>query len=504
MIDFVKEIFGPIVELLWEATEPIHQIALYIAGGLLLGALLIRVFVPVGVRFFTRLKDKNTKDQQRVKAVLLAHEGLCELYAPAKNYTRDRGEDEKFRKRAWLSPYPRAVKASYKRNRVSKTEVLEARKQVKDASRYIDIKGDDPEHYEIALQLDGRDPDTFRHMTGRLKSQLGLHSLEEKPTRDPYVITFIAHETEPRDMLAEQKTGGEFFTEHPATTPNKIPLAVKENGQPWSLSTHHTLIYGMTGSGKGSVIHGVITQLAPYVEEGRCQLWGIDPKASELRPYQESRLFTAIVYETEDAQRLIEELYRTMKTRSKNKKVDLKHAELGRSLNATKATPMIVLIVDEMLSLLSSIKSKGKAGTKTLGLLTEILAQGRSLGIYVIGATQAVDTELLGRMRQNFANAIILKQESEYYNDLFLGEGAKEKGFNSTEIPASNKANDYAYAGIGYVKEETGDPVRVRFAYSSDRDIADLCQRFIPDDEWDSRQEVLADYEGLPDITEFE
>ncbi|MDU4921824.1 MAG: FtsK/SpoIIIE domain-containing protein, partial [Cutibacterium avidum] len=332
----------------------------------------------------------------------------------------------------------------------------------------------------------------------------GLHSLEEKPTRDPYVITFIAHETEPRDMLAEQKTGGEFFTEHPATTPNKIPLAVKENGQPWSLSTHHTLIYGMTGSGKGSVIHGVITQLAPYVEEGRCQLWGIDPKASELRPYQESRLFTAIVYETEDAQRLIEELYRTMKTRSKNKKVDLKHAELGRSLNATKATPMIVLIVDEMLSLLSSIKSKGKAGTKTLGLLTEILAQGRSLGIYVIGATQAVDTELLGRMRQNFANAIILKQESEYYNDLFLGEGAKEKGFNSTEIPASNKANDYAYAGIGYVKEETGDPVRVRFAYSSDRDIADLCQRFIPDDEWDSRQEVLADYEGLPDITEFE
>ena len=47
MIDFVKEIFGPIVELLWEATEPIHQIALYIAGGLLLGALLILSLIHI-------------------------------------------------------------------------------------------------------------------------------------------------------------------------------------------------------------------------------------------------------------------------------------------------------------------------------------------------------------------------------------------------------------------------------------------------------------------------
>ena len=73
-----------------------------------------------------------------------------------------------------------------------------------------------------------------------------------------------------------------------------------------------------------------------------------------------------------------------------------------------------------------------------------ILAKGRSLGYFVVGATQALDTELLGRMRNNFANIVLLRQESVHFNDLFLGEGARERGFDSTAIPASNKTNGYA------------------------------------------------------------
>lgn len=159
-----------------------------------------------------------------------------------------------------------------------------------------------------------------------------------------------------------------------------------------------------------------------------------------------------------------------------------------------------------------AIYSLGKPGAATMTLLTEILAQGRSLNVFVIGATQAVDTELLGRMRVNFANIMLLRQESAYYNDLFLGEKAKERGFDSTGIPMSSKANGYAYAGIGYVKEDTGEPVKVRFAYSSDEDLAELIQRYPKDDfgasdgfdtinsEPDKNEEATEQNNTLPDL----
>src|SRR5699024_5016294 len=205
---------------------------------------------------------------------------------------------------------------------------------------------------------------------------------------------------------------------------------------------------------------------------------GIDPKASELRPYMEPSLFEEVVSENDEAQEIISQLHGVMKERARTKTVDLKNANLGRSLDATRETPMIMLVIDEMLSLLIALKGLGRPGAATMTLLTEILAQGRSLNVFVIGATQAVDKELLGRMRVNFANMILLRQESPYNNDLFLGEGAKERGYDSTAIPMSSKANGYAYAGIGYVKEDTGAPVKVRFAYSSDEDLAELIQEF--------------------------
>lgn len=470
---------------IWDAIYP--HLPLIITTVVTVG-LTIRLGVAYLIREFARLRSRSSRQHFKAKSVLLAHSGLTELYAPAKLHTvqvDEADEDKKPMRLAWLSPYPRAVKASFKNNRVPKSERLNAKSQIREAAKFITVSplpdslggiGEADEHYLITLKLDGKDPDTFRRMTARLAGQLGLHSLEEVELADPYSISFIAHETEAQDPLVNQKAGLEFFEQNPARKPYSLPLAIKKDGTPWSLPTHHTLIFGMTGSGKGSPIHGLIRQLTPFIDAGVCQLYGIDPKASELRPYENTSLFKDIAYETQDSQELIAQLHRMMKRRGKEKTVNLETAELGRSLDATRKTPMIVLVVDELLSLLIALKAMGKSGAGTTTLLTEILAQGRSLGIFIIGATQAADTELLGRMRVNFANTIILRQESAYFNDMFLGEKAKEHGFDSTAIPLSNKANGYAYAGIGYVKEEGGNPVKVRFAYSSDRDIADLCQ----------------------------
>lgn len=450
-----------------------------------------------------------------IEGELLANKYIVEAHTDTAAFIRPREPKEFTYSPAWLSPYPRAVRALAKANRgQSRGKVYQVKQQIAEAAKDIIVK-DLPEsqsvveqeesapehetpkqkqkreqktecrlranHFRIDIMLNGRDPGEVRKLEGKIASQLGLHSLQEFPSGNNFYLSYAAHRTEPLDVLTAHKAGIEFFEEHVASAPYLLPLALRQNGKPWYLPMHHTLIYGMTGSGKGSPLNGMIRQFAPFVNNGTVQLFGIDPKASELKPYEHSTLFKDVVYENADAQEVIRHIHALMKRRAKSKKVDVANADLGRSLEATRENPMIVLMIDEFLSLLIAFKGMRQEGAASMTLLTEILAQGRSLGIYVVAATQEVDKELLGRMRGNFANVIILRQLSEYFNDLYLGEGARSMGFDSTKIPLSTKANGYAYAGIGYVKEETGAPVKVRFAYSSDEDISALIKENLKD-----------------------
>ncbi|MGP5031430.1 FtsK/SpoIIIE domain-containing protein [Glutamicibacter arilaitensis] len=490
-----------IIETLKELAQPLVENLPIILTALIVVALSFRFGLSWFIKRHQRWKNYREKRGWKpanwfraepkahfeAESILLANDSIREIYAPSSTYTRDLREKESPWEWAWLSPYPRAVRSSIKRNRgMTKGKKLDARKQIAEASKHIIVLelpaterviGNPAEHFRIDLTLDGRDPDEYRRLTGKIAAQLGLHSIKEIENMDNFKISFAAHKTEPIDPLTEQKVGASFFEENPAKTPYLVPLALRENGKPYSLAMHHTLIYGMTGAGKSSPLNGLICQYSLMVIAGTAKFYGIDPKMSEFRPLEESCLFEDLAYENTDAVEIIAEVHRLMKHRAKTKKVDVENADLGRSLEASRENPMILLFIDEMLSLLIALKEMGREGKGSITLLTEILAQGRSLGVYVIGATQEVDKELFGRMRGNFANVILLRQTSEYFNDLFLGEGARSKGYDSTAIPLSTKANGYAFAGIGYAKEETGKPVKVRFAYSSDEDIANLIKK---------------------------
>jgi len=448
-----------------------------------------------------------------IEMAMLANKGIVDSAADPSAYIVPSDQKDARWKPAWLSAWPRSVRAMIKAHTgAARGKKYLAHQHVAEAAKYYIVQ-DLPEshrvvelepevvpenetprqkqrrekreqrnlranHFRIDIKLNGRDHAEVRRLEGKIVSQLGLHSLQEIETEDNYTLSYAAHRTAPGDPLMKLKAGVEFFKDSPAKVAHLIPLAIRESGKLWALAMHHLLIIGMTGSGKGSPLNGIIRQLAIFVDRGTAVFYGIDPKASELRPYEESRLFKELVYENSGACDVIAEVHKVMKHRAKNKRVDVENADLGRSLDASKENPMVVLFIDEFLSLLIALQAMGKDGKAAVTLLVEILAQGRSLGVFVVAATQEADKDLLGRMRGNFANIILLKQNSEYFNDFFLGDGARAAGYDSTAIPLSTKANGYAYAGIGYVKEETGKPVKVRFAYSSDQDIADLIKEY--------------------------
>ncbi len=461
------------------------------------GAVAVRLYLPkLIVKNELRKMLEEERQEYAIKAELLESSEVVELLAPANEHQvpidRDGDNPRKPRQQAaWLSPYPAAVKAANSRRKDEPKRgknLTLTRKQIAAAASKVSVEimsdalqpaNAGPEHFFITFRLQGMTEQKISAVLPHVKSQLGLHSILPANATDYRSLRFEAHTVKPVDRLTKEKQGLNFFEAHPATDLASIPLAVTSTGEVWEYPMHHGIILGVTGSGKGSPLQALIRQLAPAVNDGRAKLFGIDPKNIELKAYGKSSLFESLVLgQTEERVReaieLIQAVYDLMMKRGEELEVDLESGDLARSLDFTTETPLVVFFIDEFLSLILALLDLGKEGKRAVTLLTTILAQGRSLGFAVIVATQEADKELFGRMRGNFANAIVLRQPSDWFNKLFLGDESTANGFDSTKIAPANKANKYATAGIGYVKEETGDPVRVRFAYSSDRDVADL------------------------------
>lgn len=445
----------------------------------------IRLLTPKLLRWIAvrRLPagDRELFDQ---KQALLMNKELVEFLAPSKGFQRKITQDEKRRKQVpWVSAYPLAVKAAQRRHKHdSKRVVTLVRSQIHEAARYVSVAALPDEaqpanagtdHFAVRFSLNGQPKDRVRSLAPVVESQLKLHSLDLADSPDWSSVEFHAHLSVPEDRLTAMGAGVEFYDEHPAERPTKLPLAVKVDGSAWSMPVAHSIVFGSSGSGKGSVLQGVVRQIAPYVNEGHARIWGIDDKNSEFAPLALSTLFDRYAHETEDAEKLIHEFHDAMMERNANKRIDLVNAKLGRSVDFTRETPLNLLMIDELFSLIIALRGT-RSGKVALDKLFRIFAKGRSIGFVVMGATQVADKEVLSYIKVNIANWVVLRIDSGYFNDQFLGEGAKAAGFDATAIPTADISNGYRTAGIAYVKEDGGQPARVRFAYMDDRAVADL------------------------------
>ncbi|TFC09874.1 AAA family ATPase [Cryobacterium algoritolerans] len=285
--------------------------------------------------------------------------------------------------------------------------------------------------------------------------EIRVEQLPEDRARGVMRMTFVVN-----DPLRE-KIQDSFFSMHPASAPMLLPLARTEEGSVYSLPVHHTLIVGATGSGKGAVIQAAVKQLAPWQSRGYVQIFGADPKRAELRGFEGSSLFDRVAFDFDDAAEMVHGIVTdVLKPRQKKS---------GRTFELSKENPLVVLIIDE-LSSLTQDKNYVKSGLYED--LNVILSQGRSDGVYVLAATQTGHKEVLGSLRQHFANRIALRVESAVEVDMVLGAGSMALGAKPHLIAKANESNGYMTAGVAYVNsDESPNPLRIRFPYTSDLDI---------------------------------
>lgn len=447
---------------------------------------IVYISTPRIARFFIRTVKRQPKELQHELISLVSNSKIVEFYEPSNQYIEDVKEGEKRPlTNAWTSPYARAVKATIKhRGRIPLNQFFNAKRQIREVLRHITVRPlnedeaktvvinpDRPyDQFAIVLSYDGHNPAEVMALQSIIRTQLGLKDIQATPDENPLAATFIVSKSKIEDALVSLKPDRTFFDEHPAKIPASLPMAITADGSAWNLPIHHTFIYGITGSGKSGPLYATIIQSAKFVEQGRVKLYGIDPKATDLRLFQQSSLFEAIAIETDEAIDIINDFYRRMNQRTRSVKIDLQAGITGQNFKATKETPWNYLIIDELFALRANLQTS-KAGKEAWTQIEKIAALGRSAGFYIIAASQFADMNNLENLRQNLVNYVVLSQPNEYMNGLLLGKDAAGNGYDSTKIPASNAQNGYKYSGIGFVRKEDNTIAKVRFAYLSTEDL---------------------------------
>lgn len=160
-----------------------------------------------------------------------------------------------------------------------------------------------------------------------------------------------------------------------------LVLGRTQTGADWRVDVlgRHTLVVGASGSGKGSVLWGVVMALAPAVPVDCVRLWGIDLKRG-VELSMGAGLFSARAYTAEDALEVLRALVDVIERRG--------DAMAGRTRLHTPAPgdPLHVLIIDELAALTAySDPDTRREADRLLGI---ILTQGRALGVSVVACVQ--------------------------------------------------------------------------------------------------------------------
>lgn len=420
--------------------------------------------------------------------------------------------------KAWLSPYPRAVKFfSKQRNRMSyntETERYLPRKHVATmASRLTVREATDQESQGLRHRPGKRDffiieiscyhstaKDVRAAVIGALETKLSTYKIRDIDPKNPSRVTLLVTDRHMQDVLhsSNMPTGKEFSQQHPVPRDMRnIPFAITDTGDVWNLSRIHTLFVGQTGAGKSSLVNTLCAQLAPAMLEGTAKLYAIDPKPDgEITKYWSAApyFFTdkGFAGEYDKWVEIIktvanpldpEEPGATAVKRVEFTSRDEVNAAAIKALDwkPSKETPLVILLIDELPTFLRQLKihlNSAAEFKRITGKLNTILQMGRSSGVLLFGGTQEMSESALEPLvRNQFPNRVALRMDSVYFNDQILGEGAAKNGFNAAEFPEK----DPEYKGRAYARGEEGSPVQIRFPYYTVEDILDIALPFIPE-----------------------
>jgi S-DNA-T family DNA segregation ATPase FtsK/SpoIIIE len=243
-----------------------------------------------------------------------------------------------------------------------------------------------------------------------------------------------------------------------------VPLGIRDDGYLWTYRLGpHTLVAGCSGSGKASLVWGLILGVAPAIRAGLVQVHGVDLKgAMELGMGR--NLLTRFADTPETAVQVLEDAVAAMQERARQL------SGVTRQHTPTVNRPHVVILIDEIAALTAYLGDRDlvKRANSAIAMLC---SQGRAVGYTVFACLQDPRKETLP-MRGLFTQTIGLRLRDATETAMVLGDGMRDRGALCDRIPASTP-------GVAYVvPEDGGDPLRVRARFAPDELIREAAARF--------------------------
>jgi DNA segregation ATPase FtsK/SpoIIIE, S-DNA-T family len=181
------------------------------------------------------------------------------------------------------------------------------------------------------------------------------------------------------------------FTEiHPFITPHKLGIICGKdrNGDYYAfdlLENPHILIAGETGSGKSTQLRSILTTLIKTKRPSELQLYLGDCKRQEFHIFRKVEHVQCVYSSTSDIGRMLAKISAEMERRSKLTELyEVGHID---DLPQTQHCPYIIVCIDEFVML--------RKDDDIMAILTEIVAIGRTLGVYAILSMQRPHSKVL-------------------------------------------------------------------------------------------------------------
>lgn len=238
-----------------------------------------------------------------------------------------------------------------------------------------------------------------------------------------------------------------------------VAMGIADGGHEWRLRVGpHTLVAGSSGSGKASLVWGLLMGLVRPIREGTVQVWGIDRKGG-MELAMGRALLTRFADDAPLAVALLEDAVATMQTRAREL------AGHTRQHVASVDSPLVIILIDE-LAALTAYETDRDLLRRANAALATLASQGRAVGFVVFACLQDPRKETLPA-RGLFTQTIGLRLRDRTETAMVLGDGAVEGGARCHEISPGTP-------GVAYVVPEDGSPpMRVRAAHVPDEQIRD-------------------------------
>jgi DNA segregation ATPase FtsK/SpoIIIE, S-DNA-T family len=239
-----------------------------------------------------------------------------------------------------------------------------------------------------------------------------------------------------------------------------VHLGIDEHGEHVhvNLAERNMLLGGEPGGGKSNGLNLITAHGALSAD---CNLVLIDGKQVELGAWRHSAdMF--IGPSMTDALAAMNQLQQIM-----NDRYDTLLATGRRKITRTCGEAVYLVVIDEYAYFSATVGERKQQG-EFAALTRDLVARGRAAGVIVILATQRPSHQVIDpSLRDLFSYRWAFRCTTDSSSDTVLGHGWANDGYTAADI-------DPLARGVGWLLSETGVPRRMKAAYLSDADIADL------------------------------